>query len=363
MLPEVVIGETWLKRIAYYDRREVEWASRWPYGDFEASAKVTMPPGWSHPALRPGLEARIHRGGRLWLGNLASFDRESGELRMVGRIQQANGYYALDATGTTTSVPETAVDAAIAGDPGTRSRLSWARLDPFALDPATGLEVQVTSAAATDDLIKILDLLDAASLQIGKYPHMGSGGVIEMRAQSTTPYWQVRPNTVELGFSDAAYASTILVRFLDASAGGVRATATAEDAAAAAVSHVEHAVDATGLGQITTAKATSIGNAILARALALQFTNSFELTPSTLMGMGGGTGDPTTLKATDVIRVHGARHPRWPLAWVDVVPGEVRCKEGSATVSPFNKEPQTLAEVTEEVMRLAAAAHRWSVVV
>jgi hypothetical protein len=136
-----------------------------------------------------------------------------------------------------------------------------------------------------------------------------------------------------------------------------------EDAAAAAVSHVEHAVDATGLGQISTAKATSIGNAILARTLLLQFTTSFELTPLNLMTMGGGLGDPAAVQAGDPIRVHGARHPRWPSAWVDVIPAEVRCKAGSATVSPLNKEPQTLAEVTEEVMRLAAAAHRWSVVV
>lgn len=362
MLPEVVIGDTWLKTIAFYDRREVEWTTKWPGGDWEATAKVTMRPGWTHPALVGGKSAKIHRGGRIWFGDLASFDPESGELRMVGRYRKADGYFALDSLGATSSVPKTAIDAAIAGDPGSRLPLGWLRVDPFAIDPNTGLEVQVTQTTTPDDLIKIPDLLDAASLQINKYPHMGPWGAIEMQSAPTTAYWQVRPNSVELGFADSAYASTVLVRYLDAGSGGTRTTATREDAYAAAVAYSEHAVDATGLGQISTAKANSIGDAILARALRLQFTNSFELTHANLMSMGGGLGDPAAVRAGDMIRVQGASHPRWPLRWVDVIPGEVRCKEGSATVSPYNKEPQTLAEITEEIMRLAVAAHEWSVV-
>jgi hypothetical protein len=170
------------------------------------------------------------------------------------------------------------------------------------------------------------------------------------------------PASVELGTGDDEYASRVVLRYQNSSAGGALATADVDDAGAAARFGVKtQMVNALELGPILPLIATNLATGILIDGRARPaFTNTIEATPWTLLTLGGKPADPSLVKCGQRVRLTGVFDNTQDLGgntWLDVTVGETaktwtggRCR--SVTISPAGLLPRSYAAVVEK--RLAA---------
>lgn len=343
----VKVGGYWLHQIGSYS--DLTITDRWPGGNFEASWTMELPVGYTHPALHNDAPVQVLDGAfGVWTGRLTEPNRSTWECVAAGLSRQASSgssgiaYMALDGSGNSTNVPDTAIDAAIARG------LPWVRRASFS---------STAYAASTDSLSSLGDLLDGVADEQGKRWAVWADGAVILAADPTTPSWHLTPGAADLGYADDEYASTIVGRYLRSSDLTYQTVIVTDADAEANRGHREYPVDLTPLGPTTSTRATSIANSILAKGKSrLGWTNGIEAGSWDITTPGGIPADLTLINAGDMIRLHGIWDERLSVPYLDVVIGERQYQVGEQTVqlTPVDYQARTLASVVEDALAKAA---------
>lgn len=348
----LVIGSTPVHAIGNGYFGDVELIHRWPGGPFEASFGMALPPGFRHTDLQRGKRLLVMDGmSRIWGGTIADIDRASWSFKADGWCRQAERTPALDGTGSTTSVPDVAVDAAIA-----RGELvGWQRT-------ASVGAVPVTASAATDGINTLDTLLaTAAGYTAGAVQWMvDADGMVMQAAVPTTPTLFLAPGVLDLGVMDDEYATHVYLRYRDSTASGAYKTAAAFDDAAAEAFGPKSITEsgAVDLGPITPARAAALAAAVLARMRPrLGWTESIEIDGSQLMDVTGKPADLLTVTSGQLMRIFGTYDEFTGAGVADALVGESRYRAGSSaiTLAPVNRTALSQEEVWEAVMTKASA--------
>jgi hypothetical protein len=318
---------------------DLKWSTRAPRGSsLEASWVMDASLKANHPALQRGAIVEVMVGpSRLFYGALAEPvpSPEGWEFVANGMTRVAERYLCLSAAGASTSVPDTAIDQAIArGLQVTR--------------PASLSAVAYKAGDATDGLNRLGPLLDGWAIESGKRWGVTPSGQIVAASDPTVPRWHMTPGSGSLGVADEEYASELYGRYIDGS--GNYQTAHVGDAAATIdYGRAEEPVDLTSLGAMTLARAQGILNGMLLLGSArLGWANGLEPSRFELTTPGGCSADLRFVQGGDMVRLHGVldRTRRASLT-VDVVIGETRYTDGEATIQllPVDLAPRTLSDV------------------
>lgn len=335
----VRIGGHWLAEIG--PASAPAWTTTVDGGCGEASWQMTLPATFRHPALRRGKLVEIRLGSaNVWSGVLSEpeYGDNGWEFHATGLADQGDGYLCLDATGTPTTVPNTAVDQAIARG------LPWTRPTSVSAVPFgnNGSDVE------TDNLNYVTDLLDAYANSVSQRWGVNADGALYLKADDTAPTWHMTPGSGTFGLADDDYASHVYLRYYDANY--TRRVATVGDATAASLyGRQEYPVDGTNLGAISTATATSVANGLLAKGLArLGWTNTLEPTRYELTTTGGAQAYLPLVKAQQMVRLHGLTDEQGqPVPYVDFVIGSTNydAAENKLSIAPVGLVARTLSDV------------------
>ena len=337
---QVRVGGVWLNDVAPWG--DLSYSTRWPLGCHEASWGMSFRSTARRNILRAGQTVEVYVGStRIWLGTLAQPDWSTGEFKADGWYAYADGP-ALDTSGDATSRADEAVDGAILRG------VPWLGTSGLLTTPAA-------STTATDGLNVMSAILEEVATEDGKRWGVFADGIVTMAADSTTPTWRLAPGVIDLGYDDTTFATQLLVRYFDSGTSDYETITVTDTAAEALLGLREEAVDITGVGPLTSTRATAKANGILTLGRSrLGWANSVEVGPYELTTMGGIPADLSMVQAGQSVRV-----PVWDefaaLPYRDLVLGEVTYTAGSGTVTlaPVDTEPQTLADVTEAIMRRA----------
>lgn len=324
--------------------------SRWGdegCGTWEIGWSMDLPVGYRHPLLTRGrLVQVIDAGVVVESGVLAEPDRDEGRFTATGLVREAERYKALNGSLDSTTNARVAVDRAI--DRG----LPWRR-DVAIKDAKYGGEL---NPGGLNDLHVLLDAVaDEAGVRWGVHPD----GRMLWQADATDPMLFVGPGVVELGTSDDEYASAVVVRYYDSAAAEFASVRVEDEAASAAWGVAEWGVDASDLGGITTAEATTIAENVLAKGRArLRPVGSFEVALGEVVDASHTTVPPHTLRAGQVLRVPlPAEDPRnlTGRLTLDVVLGQVTYTDGTDTASltPLGAADRSMAAVIERALTRA----------
>lgn len=335
--PEVRVGGTggvWLSQLGLlWGDLTVE--HRWPFGCWETTWTIPTITAKKRP---PALVANqpvdvVFAGKSIWSGQLTEPDWADGQFTAQGWVRQGETTPCLTSAGLTTTIPDTAIDQGI-----TRGWLNWRRTASIssvaysAADTGTG--------DATDDLNSISALLDAYTQDNKLRWGVDAQRRVYTAADPTTPAWDVSPDTDPLGVSSAALASTLVARYVADSAGTLATVIVGTGAPVVMV-------DLTGRGQITSAKATSICQNILAQTTATTgWTNGLTLT-RTQITSGGIHPHLSMVVAGQMIRLLGQRDPRGLDANTSVVVGTSlwNVNDGTIELSPVDTADRDLSTI------------------
>lgn len=353
---------TWLAQIGPYGAwGDLEWTTRWGEGAcgmYEAQWSMPLPPDFDHPALRSGTLVELMDGP--WrIGSpliLAEPARGSGfnqpwqfTATGIGReVEGENSFYAFDAGSNTTSVPSTAIDAAIS-----LQGLRWSGRDASVSTAAVG------SSTSTDQLNTIGALLNTSADSLGKRWGVGQDNRVYFYSDPTTPTYNVIPGVASLGVADDDYASVVFVRYLESVSGTYQTASASSPPAITRYGRREYPTDVTSLGAITTATAQGFADGILAKSKArLGWTNGLTLTSNQILTAGGEAADLSKV-AEDVaggcmVRLHGIFNDLLEYngqTWLDIIIGEAKLTDGedSISLSPMGLAKRDLASIVEEV--------------
>lgn len=357
--------QVWLAQIGPYGAwDDLAYTFRWGEGAcgmYEASWNMSLPPDFDHPVLRRGTLVEI-MDGLLRIGCpliMSEPARGTGfnnpwslTATGIGReVEGENSFYALDGSGNTTSVPSTAIDAAMARPNGLR----WDGRDASVSTSAVG------SASTTDQLNTIAALLNASADSLTKRWGVGQDNKAYFYSDPTAPSYQVVSGASALGVADDDYASVVLLRYLDSTT-GTYLTRTAPAVASATQTRYgrrEYPVDRTDLGGISAATAQGFADGILAKSKGrLGWTNGLTVNSNEILTMGD---EPAGLSkvAEDVgsgcmIRLHGIYNDLLEYngqTWLDLIIGEAKYVDGADTIdlNPLGMAKRDLASIVEEV--------------
>lgn len=330
------VGGAWMSAVAPWG--DVEWSTD-EHGSKEASFGFYLPRGEKHSALTRG--ATVHlmdAAASRWYGLVGSVDWREGRVTAYGLAREAEGIECLDAFGNHTSVPDEAVGRWVTVT-GHVSRGEGLPSTPY--------------TASTDGGNTVAALLDSYANELGQRWFVEEDGVVDMAADPTTPVLQIRPGLVEMGVVDQDYASAAAVRYQDASAGG--AYRTVIRAASTQYGYREVRVDATVLGPISTARAEDIGDSVLAKGKArLGWVSAVDVTADDMLNMGGKPSDLVAAKARQMVRIFEPQDDGSP--YLDAVIGTTSYADGSgiATIAPMGTTGQSLTDIIEETLLVAA---------
>lgn len=366
MRAEAWVGGQPMSTICFYD--QLNWTTHRLFGDWEAGFRVHAPARWRHSALRRGNEVVIKYGGkRTFLGDVGSWNRDTGEVYVRGRIRAGEGYL-VDPTDDAATV----VAAAIAATPP----LNWT-VDTTGF-PAGALVAKTT--AADPEPMYLLDYLEAIAAKSGTGQGvftMGPDGRLRYVERPTVPSLQVWPAAVDLGEAGGpdratavrvkyirvlapvpawqvggAYAFHDQVVFSDhfwtaliaspTSQPGEDDTEWRDDGATSeAVQYVTKAddrftpfrevlLDGTDLGPMLLAQAQTMADNALAKLLEPVFLNDIPGDPLLVADWQGGPINPLVRRADALTRVWGTSHPRLGKHHIDVLAGEVTVSDAES---------------------------------
>ncbi|MGH4002029.1 MAG: hypothetical protein ACRDTJ_31710 [Pseudonocardiaceae bacterium] len=333
MSPQVRSGNTWLSALGSWGDLEIE--RRLQGGSYEMSWGMTTKR--PHRDLVPGSPVSAWLGPRsLWTGYMLEVDWVAGEFVAAGLCRQGELAPCLTGAGVTTSTPNTAVDNAIA-----KGWLDWSRT-------ASISGTALTEGDTTASMNSIEELLEAYVDEDGKRWYVNPRGLVSAESISTATmpqsgFWDVLLDGDRIGTSAEKLAGTVVARYLDSAAGGARKTvivpATGGDLP------VEK-VDLTVRGPISTAKATSISQAILDKAAAqVGLLGVFELTRNQILSR------PSLGMVTEGhrLRIRGQHDPSGisasPVCTVDIATWNVA--EDKLTVTPLGAPQRDLESIIE----------------
>lgn len=344
---DVRVGGIWLSGVTPFGN--LEWIHRWPGGCFEATWSISNlgTPGRTLPRfLRRGQLVEVFAGSRVWMGTsgIAQPTEDGWSMTAAGLAALGEEYDALTAAGASTSTPDVAIDAAIARG------LPWKRRQSFSAVP-------FVDGDTTDGLNKLSALLDAWSDEAGVFWGVDADGYVFHAPLPTSPTWLLPPQLEMPGSDDAEYADELHVRYIRSTDGTYQTAFVHDLKAHDAFGHAEAPVDLTELGPITTARATALGNGIMAKGRArLGWTDSVEPGPYDLTTLGGVSADPRHVHPMGgvVVRKFGAMDPTSSTPkTLDVVLGETRYSDAERrlVLSPMDKATSTLTEAIEAATR------------
>lgn len=303
------------------DFGDVEMTTDWPGGSGELS--------WSS-ANMPG---RLAKGGatvegylgpqRVWYGVLDEPDPSQDRISAQGLYRLADNYPALTAAGAPQSVPDLAIDQAIARG------LPWKRVASL---QSTSVEIDLSSGPVT-----LGALLDAMAEGKGTRWGVDATGAVFDKADDTSPAYVSEPLDISLGYALDNYASTLFGRYLSSTAFTYLTTPALTDSAAVALhGYREEVVDLTGRGAISAARATVLLQKLLDLGRAKpQFTESIEFSYGEILTTGGVPVALETVEAGRVLRVLGLEPTRQGPMYVDVPIGHTSLSGGTLTVQPL----------------------------
>ncbi len=321
MPTELIVGGRWLFTIGPYG--ELKWSTVADGGLEEISWRMPLPDTFSHPALRTGALVQLKSGpGSLGYAKLSqpNVTEDGWDFTAIGLDDELRtAHLCLDSGGNTTSTPDVAVDQAIAdGFNGTR---------PVSL--SAGPYAQTN---ATDAVNYVGDLLDAWATSESKRWRVDSDGRVVAAVDPTTPTWFMTPGSARIGLADDDYASDLYLRYR--SGATTFATVHVSDPLASAQRRKAVPVDLTSLGVITSGKATSVGNGMLAKGKA-RYAWTDAVNPSRLQLTTPG-GQPAFLpfvKAGDLVRTFGVTNEQGLIVpYFDWVIGKTEYEDGADTI-------------------------------
>lgn len=320
----------------------------WSHGERgcqQASFGFWTPPGVRISHWRRGaLFVLEHASDRRWAGVVGEVDYNEGVVHAHGFGAEAERFLALDGSGNATATPSVAVDQAIIRGWGATSR--------------TGVPTAAYTAAA-EGVNTVGALLSAQADEIGRWWYIGADRIVRMAAAPTAPVWQI-VEPMDLGTADDDYTSALVVRYRNGVSTYSSVTVVDQDAADR-FGYREEAIDATGLGVITSARATDIGEGLLTKGRSrLGWTQALEVASTQLLTMGDRPADLSLVKSHEMVRVHGINDDLRFLfgrSYLDVVIGETNYADGADTISlsPMGSVAQSFDEVIADLAAKAAA--------
>lgn len=334
------IGGVWAATIGPVG--SVRWSTTAKGGLEEVSWRMSLPETFDHPSLRMGSLVELFAGpAPLGAGLLSepNQSRDGWDFTAAGLFDDLfSAYLCLDSGGNTTSIPDVAIDQAIAdGFPVTR--------------PDSLSSVAFSENDETDFLNNVGDLLDAWADSEGKRWRINPDLTISADVDPTTPDWHLVPGAARIGLADDDYASNLSLRFRDSAS--TFDTVHVEDASAAAVRRIAKPVDLTELGVITSGKATDIGNGMLAKGKArYAFTDAVSPSSFQLVTPGGTPACLASVRGGQLIRMFDAIDPQNPSASAfDWVIGRTDYEAGAKIIqlSPVDLASRNLPDILTAV--------------
>ena len=281
----------------------------------------------------------------VWAGVLGEPDDATGGFVATGLWKQAYNYTALTGAGARTSVPNTAVDAAI------NRGLPWTRLG--------SLSASVVSSDVLDEVASVGELLDAWADKAGKRWAVNASGEVYAYTAPTSPSWHLTPG-VTLGTTDDSYASTLVGR-RRTSTGGKDTEIVTDADAAARWGYREAWVDLTHLGYLTAGEANTILTAMLDKGIArLGYTNSVTVTSQQLLTAGGTPARLSQVRAGLKARVHGLWDDTRELngrTTLDFLVGRTVHQADTVELQPVGLAPRNFTDVLASGSPKTGVAH------
>lgn len=307
---------------------------RWPFGCWEAKWSMTLRPRQRLPGIVKGAKVEVLLGSlQIWAGTLTEPDRSEGNFVASGSARLAEHAPAMNSSGKTTTVPDTAIDRAIA-----LGWLDWTR--PTSISNAAYAGTDSSTVDGSDQLNTVAALLDAYTLENDVRWGVDAYRRVYKATDPTEVTWDMHPAVQVLASASDRLAGTIVARWAD-SFGTKTTTITGSGLPVVPISLLER-------GDLTLARVTAISNTILTRAAAAGGTvGSFEIGADQIRGrphlariVAGqrarllGQFDPDTGTSTTPSLVLGVTS--WDVA------GRV------VTCSPVDAAARSLAEIVAE---------------
>jgi len=325
---ELVIDGRWLSMDCLYGDVVPSWV--WPGG----SDTLTFQPATVPRNRFSGgeLVTAMYGPVPVWAGSLAEPD-PSQPMSAVGAWQEAT-CQALDGSGNATTVPDTAIDAAIG-----RGAVSWSRVNSLS---TTAVDLDVSQGPVT-----LGALLDEYALANGLRWGVDARRVVYAKVDDTIPSWQTWPLESGLGYDTTNYFSTLLGRYYNGT--NYRTAIVTGDT----VHGYREAppLDLTGRGTLTSAKASNLLTNMLKLGVATPaFSQSIGFSYGELLSPGGVPVDLEVAGAAidgALLRVHGG----WDLVqrknaqlYLDVLLGRASLQDGVLTVQAMQSSTKNLAD-------------------
>lgn len=332
----VKVDGWWLSQIGAYSAPSVSHS--WPGGS--ESASWEMDPGVFHPSLRGSAPVTIYDGGiPIWAGTLMEPNGD-GSYDAIGLASQAAGVPCLTVGGLPTTVPNEAIDGAIA-----RGDVQWA---------PRGITVLPTAWAPAADVgaLDLKQLLDGYADEVGMRWQITPTGAIEMKADPTAPQWIVPHAAAGTGLTPAEdeFYSHLVGYYLSA-VDTYASETVGSDEAAAAFRRRTGPVDLTDLGVIDSTRATDILTGMFLKVGArMGWAEQLTLSHGQITTLGGTPASLKQVQAGQMIRLAGvvdtSRANRLGTS-IDVVIGNSQHagEEDQVTLKPLGYASRTLADV------------------
>ena len=345
MTPQIRIGGpggAWLS--TFVPVGGITLDARWPLGGYQLDASLLLAPTSRPSAIIADAPCDLLVGGLpAFTGYLMEPDWTEGTITAQGLCRAAETTVVLDASGTTTSTPDIAIDAAIA-------RGAWKVTRPASIS-ATAM----TSGDTTAEVNYLSVMLDQWATDNGQRWYVDPMGAVRKGTDPTVPEIYILPGATELSWTTERQATRLSGRWQDTA--GVLHTTHVGDGS------TERRVDLTTRGPLTSTQATSILTAILAESASGSWAGGFGALAVEQMVTPGGL-HPTHSQVMRMaarglmVRLLGHRDPRpgrFSLV-TDVVVGQAvwNVDERTITLTPIGSVERDFASIVESLGGQAA---------
>lgn len=338
MSPQVYIAGVKLETLAPVSGLVIshEWTPNGIGGPVTAEFTMLLPANKRPSWLTKDAPAEIRFGPGLpsLAGAIAEPDWADGSITINAAATEGSSTACLTTAGKTTSIPDTAIDAARA-----RGALSWIR-------PASISTTALTSGDETADLNSISDMASAycdantnARLYVDPWRQILKG------TDPTTPELVIVAGAGELAWTTETQADRVIGRWKDAT-GKLFTTMVG-------TGKVEKLVDLTTNGPLTTTSATTILNNILTRASSGGWTNGLTLSAEQFLGERHLATVADMVGRGVMVRNLGQTDPRpdrIPVPYVDFIPerSEWHVADGQIILTPRGMVARDWAAILAE---------------
>lgn len=330
---QVWVGGVPLSAVAAWGDLTIE--HRWPYGCWQLDFSLTASTARKRPRnIVTGAATVAKLGSRVvWHGEMTEPNWADGTFTAQGWVRDGETVPCLTSGGLTTTIPNVAIDNAIAN-----GWVKWRRTESIS-GVAYSADDTDTSSDGTDGFNAITALMDAYTLEAGVRWGVGPDQRVYTAADPTTVSWDIMPDVQALGVAQDKLAGTIIARWADA--GSTAHTSIVGTGTPAVM------VDFRGKGALTSTRVTALCNGILQAGRATTgWTNAITVTQSQI-GRNGVHPHLAMVKAGQMVRLLGQRDPRGLDASTKVVVGTSKYAAAAATLelSPVDLADRDLASI------------------